>query len=98
MESCTDYRVSIQIKKRVEELAFNFIFSIWTKYTFIAIPGSMVIWFIYMPLVSYAGPRLPWGAFMEYAGIVPRLFGNVNYWLFVILVPFACILRDYLWK
>ncbi|KAI9345739.1 hypothetical protein BD770DRAFT_370616 [Pilaira anomala] len=71
---------------------------IWTKYTFIAIPGSMVIWFIYMPLVSYAGPRLPWGAFMEYAGIVPRLFGNVNYWLFVILVPFSCILRDYLWK
>ncbi|KAI7896245.1 uncharacterized protein EV154DRAFT_558582 [Mucor mucedo] len=71
---------------------------IWTKYTFIAIPGSMVIWFLFMPLVSYVGPLLPWGIFMEYVGIVPRLFGNVNYWLFVILVPFACNLRDYLWK
>ncbi|CAO3621672.1 unnamed protein product [Mucor fragilis] len=71
---------------------------IWTKYTVIAIPGSMVIWFIFMPLVSYVGPLLPWGIFMEYIGIVPRLFGNVNYWLFFILVPLACNLRDYLWK
>ncbi|KAG2212463.1 hypothetical protein INT46_008000 [Mucor plumbeus] len=71
---------------------------IWTKYTVIAIPGSMVIWFIFMPLVSYVGPLLPWDIFMEYIGIVPRLFGNVNYWLFFILVPLACNLRDYLWK
>lgn len=71
---------------------------IWTKYTFIAIPGSMVIWFIFMPFVSYVGPLLPWGIFMEYIGIVPRLFGNVNYWLFFILVPLATNLRDYLWK
>ncbi|KAI8095529.1 hypothetical protein BDF21DRAFT_406112 [Thamnidium elegans] len=71
---------------------------IWTKYTFIAIPGSMGIWFIFMPLVSYVGPLLPWGIFMEYVGIVPRLFGNVNYWLFIILVPFTCNLRDFLWK
>ncbi|KAK4518553.1 uncharacterized protein ATC70_008772 [Mucor velutinosus] len=71
---------------------------IWTKYTVIAIPGSMVIWFIFMPLVSYVGPLLPWGIFMEYIGIVPRLFGNVNYWLFFILVPLACNLRDFLWK
>jgi phospholipid-transporting ATPase len=77
---------------------FNLSSSIWTKYTFIAIPGSMVIWFLFMPLVSYVGPLLPWGIFMEYVGIVPRLFGNVNYWLFLILVPFACNLRDYLWK
>ncbi|KAI8974999.1 hypothetical protein BDB01DRAFT_805666 [Pilobolus umbonatus] len=71
---------------------------IWTKYTFIAIPGSMIIWFIFMPLVSYVGPLLPWDIFMEYIGIVPRLYGNVNYWLFFILVPLACNLRDYLWK
>lgn len=74
------------------------LYSIWTKYTFIAIPGSMVIWFIFMPFVSYVGPLLPWGIFMEYIGIVPRLFGNVNYWLFFILVPLATNLRDYLWK
>ncbi|KAI8376471.1 uncharacterized protein BYT42DRAFT_498686 [Radiomyces spectabilis] len=71
---------------------------IWTKYTYLAIPGSMVIWFIFLPFVAYVGPLLPWGIFLEYEGIVPQLFGNVNYWLFFIMIPFACILRDYLWK
>ncbi|CAO3642128.1 unnamed protein product [Mucor fragilis] len=71
---------------------------IWTKYTFIAIPGSMVIWFIFLPLVAYVGPLLPWEIFQEYYGIVPLLFGNVNFWLFFIVVPLACVLRDYIWK
>ncbi|KAI9485043.1 hypothetical protein BDB00DRAFT_773719 [Zychaea mexicana] len=70
----------------------------WTKYAMIAILGSLVIWFVFLPFVAYVGPMLPWGIFLEYVGIVPRLYGNVNYWLFVILVPFVCILRDYLWK
>ncbi|KAI8331922.1 hypothetical protein BC941DRAFT_359902 [Chlamydoabsidia padenii] len=71
---------------------------IWTKYTYIAIPGSMMIWFIYLPLVSYVGPMLPFGIFAEYSGIVPALWGNINYWLFFLLVPLICVLRDYLWK
>ncbi|CAO3590835.1 unnamed protein product [Absidia cylindrospora] len=73
---------------------------VWTKYTYIAIPGSMVIWFIYLPLVAYVGPLLPsgWGIFLEYQGIVPLLFGNVNYWLFFLMIPLLCNLRDYLWK
>ncbi|CEP15033.1 hypothetical protein [Parasitella parasitica] len=71
---------------------------IWTKYTFIAIPGSLVIWFIFLPLVAYVGPLLPWDIFEEYYGIVPLLFGNVNFWLFFVVVPFACVLRDYVWK
>ena len=70
----------------------------WTKYAVIAIVGSLVIWFVFLPLVAYVGPMLPWGIFLEYVGIVPQLYGNVNYWLFVILVPLVCILRDYLWK
>ncbi|KAI8147582.1 hypothetical protein BJV82DRAFT_596103 [Fennellomyces sp. T-0311] len=70
----------------------------WTKYAVIAIVGSLVIWVVFLPFVAYVGPMLPWGIFLEYVGIVPQLYGNVNYWLFVILVPFVCILRDYLWK
>lgn len=73
-------------------------FSIWTKWSFLAIPGSMVIWFAFLPLVSYVGPLLPWDIFNEYNGIVPQLFGNVNFWLFFIIVPLACVLRDYIWK
>ncbi|KAI8373598.1 hypothetical protein EDC96DRAFT_438020 [Choanephora cucurbitarum] len=71
---------------------------IWTKYTIIAIPGSFAIWFIFLPLVAYVGPLVPMDIFMEYYGIIPLLFGNVNFWLFIIVVPLGCILRDYLWK
>ncbi|KAI9478083.1 MAG: hypothetical protein EXX96DRAFT_595572 [Benjaminiella poitrasii] len=71
---------------------------IWTKYTFIAIFGSFVIWLVFLPLVSYVGPLLPWEIFLEYNGIVPQLYGNVNFWLFAIVVPLGCVLRDYIWK
>ncbi|KAI8081524.1 uncharacterized protein BX664DRAFT_268350 [Halteromyces radiatus] len=71
---------------------------VWTKWTWIAIPGSMVIWFIFLPVVSYIGPLLPFGIFFEYHGIVPALWGNINYWLFFLLIPLICVLRDYLWK
>ncbi|KAG1140735.1 hypothetical protein G6F38_008904 [Rhizopus arrhizus] len=71
---------------------------IWTKYTVIAIPGSMVIWFIYLPVVSYIGSAINVDVFPEYYGIVPMLWGNVNFWLFVLLVPFVCNLRDFIWK
>lgn len=76
----------------------HFLCSIWTKYTVIAIPGSMVIWFIYLPVVSYIGSAINVDVFPEYYGIVPMLWGNVNFWLFVLLVPFVCNLRDFIWK
>lgn len=95
MESSFDYRVSTIFSLHKHILTLH---SIWTKYTFIAIPGSLVIWFIFLPLVAYVGPLLPWEIFQEYYGIVPLLFGNVNFWLFFIVVPFACVLRDYIWK
>lgn len=94
LEGCLDHRVSVLLLEK--EILISC--SIWTKYTFIAIPGSMVIWFIFLPLVSYVGPLLPVDIFMEYYGIIPELFGNINYWLFFIIVPLMCVLRDYLWK
>ncbi|KAI7904565.1 uncharacterized protein BX663DRAFT_502824 [Cokeromyces recurvatus] len=71
---------------------------IWTKYTFIAIPGSMLIWFVYLPVAAYIGPAISVDVFPEYNGIVPMLWGNVNFWLFVLLVPFVCNIRDFVWK
>ncbi|KAI9251699.1 hypothetical protein EDC94DRAFT_621844 [Helicostylum pulchrum] len=70
----------------------------WTKYSWICIPGSMVIWFIFLVITAYVGPLLPWQLFMEYNDIVPQLMGNANFWLFFIIVPLACVLRDYIWK
>ncbi|KAL1926205.1 hypothetical protein VTP01DRAFT_6070 [Rhizomucor pusillus] len=71
---------------------------IWTKYTVIAIVGSMVAWYIFLPVVAYIGPAISSGVFPEYNGIVPMLWGNVNFWLFIILIPLICNLRDFLWK
>ncbi|OZJ05495.1 hypothetical protein BZG36_01897 [Bifiguratus adelaidae] len=69
---------------------------VWTKYTFIAIPGSVVLWFIFLPVAVGIGSR--WSVFTEYTGIIPRLWGNVNFWLYIILVPFMANLRDFAWK
>ncbi|KAI8086490.1 uncharacterized protein BX664DRAFT_264529 [Halteromyces radiatus] len=71
---------------------------VWTKYTAIAILGSMVVWFIYLPVVEYIGRAISVSTFPEYDGMVPMLWGNVNFWLFIILVPFVCNLRDFIWK
>ncbi|ORX52482.1 phospholipid-translocating P-type ATPase [Hesseltinella vesiculosa] len=71
---------------------------IWTKYTAIAIIGSMLVWFIYLPVVEYIAHAISRDTFPEYQGMVPMLWGNLNFWLFVILVPFVCNLRDFIWK
>ncbi|CAO3648890.1 unnamed protein product [Cunninghamella echinulata] len=71
---------------------------IFTKYTAIAVFGSMVVWFIYLPVVQYIGHAISINTFPEYDGMVRMLWGNVNFWLFIILVPFVCNIRDYVWK
>lgn len=97
VEGSSYYRVSVY-RRYFFTLTHMGFFSIWTKYTVIAIPGSMLIWFIYLPVVSYIGSAISVDIFPEYYGIVPMLWGNVNFWLFVLLVPFVCNLRDFIWK
>lgn len=59
---------------------------------------SMAVWFIYLIIVAYIGPAISVNVMPEYFGMVPMLWGNVNFWLFLIIVPFICNLRDYIWK
>jgi phospholipid-transporting ATPase len=70
--------------------------NLWTKYTVIAIPGSLVVWFVFLPIYATVAPKL--GFSMEYAGVVPRLFPSLAFWLTIIVVPVLCLLRDYAWK
>ncbi|KAI8073828.1 hypothetical protein BC940DRAFT_289308 [Gongronella butleri] len=70
----------------------------WTKYTAVAIFGSMVVWYIYLPVVEFIIPAISKTAFPEYVGMVPMMWGNLQFWLFIILVPFICNLRDFIWK
>ncbi|OJJ01405.1 hypothetical protein ASPVEDRAFT_40983 [Aspergillus versicolor CBS 583.65] len=70
--------------------------NIWTKYTFIAIPGSMVIWLGFLPAYGYAAPAI--GFSKEYYGTIPRLFTSPIFYLMAIVLPCLCLLRDYAWK
>ncbi|KAI9369600.1 hypothetical protein BJX61DRAFT_545418 [Aspergillus egyptiacus] len=70
--------------------------NIWTKYTFLAIPGSMIIWLAFLPAYGYAAPAI--GFSREYYGTIPRLFTSPIFYLMAIVLPCLCLLRDYAWK
>lgn len=70
--------------------------TVWTKYTVLAIPGSMIIWMIYLPAYGYAAPALNFST--EYKNIIPRVFGSPQFWLMGLVLPVLCLLRDFAWK
>lgn len=70
--------------------------NIWTKYHVIAIPGSLLIWLIFLPAYGYAAPAL--GFSMEYYGIVPVIFTLPQFYMMAIILPAICLLRDFAWK
>ncbi|KAF1344524.1 hypothetical protein BDV97DRAFT_303904 [Delphinella strobiligena] len=70
--------------------------NIWTKYSVLAIPGSLAIWFIFLPIYGTVAPKL--GFSMEYHGIIPELFGSPVFWLTIVVLPVLCLLRDFAWK
>ncbi|KAJ1659306.1 aminophospholipid translocase [Dispira simplex] len=70
--------------------------STWTKYTYIAIPGSMVLWLVFLPIYATFAPQA--NLSLEYSGVIPRLFGAPGFWFTVTLLPTTALLRDYVWK
>ncbi|OLY82270.1 putative phospholipid-transporting ATPase DRS2 [Smittium mucronatum] len=70
--------------------------STWTKWTVVAIPGSLLIWIGFIPLYGYVGPKIKIAS--EYQGMNSVTLGNLTYWLVFLLIPITCILRDYSWK
>lgn len=73
--------------------------NIWTKYTFLAIPGSMAIWLSFIPIYATVAPRIGKHGFStEYDGVIPRLFTSPVFWLMALVLPVLCLLRDVSWK
>ncbi|KAL8999100.1 MAG: hypothetical protein Q9169_001988 [Polycauliona sp. 2 TL-2023] len=70
--------------------------NIWTKYTFVAIPGSMVIWLIFLPIYGIVAPKV--GVSPEYEGVIPQLFVSPVFYLMMVILPVLCLLRDFSWK
>ncbi|EST09357.2 P-type ATPase, A domain protein [Kalmanozyma brasiliensis GHG001] len=69
---------------------------VWTKYTFAAIPGSLVFTIGFIVVYALIAPRL--GFSKEYDGIVPRLYGLSDFWFAMLVIPPICLARDFCWK
>lgn len=72
--------------------------NIWTKYHFMAIPGSMVIWLVFLPAYSWAAPRIGGGFSTELRGIIPVMFTSPVFYAMALLLPPLCLVRDFAWK
>ncbi|QIX01316.1 hypothetical protein AMS68_006833 [Peltaster fructicola] len=73
------------------------IVNIWTKWTFLAIPGSFIIWFIFLPFYGYLAPMLHFST--EYINTIPVVFELPEFWLMgFIVLPALCLVRDFAWK
>jgi phospholipid-transporting ATPase len=70
--------------------------NIWTKWTILAIPGSLVLWFIFLPAWGTVAPKFGWS--IEYVNILPVLFSDPNFYATVLILPFLCLIRDFAWK
>ena len=70
--------------------------NIWTKYTFLAIPGSLGVWLLFLPFYAWIAPKL--NISREFSGVNGRLWDSVVFWLMAIVLPPLCLLRDWSWK
>jgi phospholipid-transporting ATPase len=70
--------------------------NIWTKYTVLAIPGSMLLWFILLPIYAIVAPKADTS--LEYIGVIQRLFPDARFWAMFCVLPPLCLIRDFAWK
>jgi phospholipid-transporting ATPase len=72
--------------------------NVWTKYTVLAIPGSMIIWLAFIPVYATAAPRIGSGFSTELRGIPGVMFSSPVFYAMVLLLPPLCLVRDFAWK
>jgi len=77
-------------------LKASIVVNIWTKWTILAIPGSLAIWLILLPLYAWIAPML--GFSEEFHGLNERLWTNVTFWGMMVVLPPLCLVRDFAWK
>ena len=70
--------------------------NMWTKYTVIAIPGSLLVWFIFLPVYAIVAPKLNFST--EYINILPVVLTDPSFYLMMVVLPVLCLLRDFAWK
>lgn len=71
--------------------------NIWTKYTFIAIPGSYVVWMVFIPIYAIVAPKIN-GLSSELHGLAPVMFTSPVFYALCLILPPLCLMRDFAWK
>ena len=68
----------------------------WSKYTVIAIPGSLVFWLVFYPVYGVILPH--WNISYELRGTVSHNYRALTFWFMCFGLPVLCLLRDGLYK
>ncbi|UKZ80625.1 hypothetical protein TrVFT333_008388 [Trichoderma virens FT-333] len=68
----------------------------WTKYHVMAIPGSMVIWWVFIAVYGTVAPKVKIST--EYYGVIPKLYSSPIFWLQMFVLALLCLSRDIAWK
>lgn len=72
------------------------LFSLWTKWTLLAIPGSFAVTMVLLPLYASIAPKA--GVSREYYDLMPRLLSSPVFYFSLVLIPITCLVRDLAWK
>ncbi|XP_006832100.1 PREDICTED: probable phospholipid-transporting ATPase IB-like [Chrysochloris asiatica] len=81
--------VTVCLKAGLETLS-------WTKFTHLAIWGSIIIWMAFFAIYSYFWPTIPVSPDMR--GQVNMAMVSPHFWLGFLLVPTACLIQNILWR
>ncbi|KAF7691668.1 phospholipid-transporting ATPase IB isoform X2 [Silurus meridionalis] len=67
----------------------------WTRFSHLAVWGSMVLWMLFFAVYSFIWPHIPIAPDM--LGQAGRVMQCWSFWLGLIMVPAACLLKDVAW-
>lgn len=70
--------------------------NIWTKWTVLAIPGSLIFWLGFLPAYGIVAPKV--NVSPEYRNTIPKIYTSAPFYLMAIIIPVACLTRDIAWK
>uniref|UniRef100_A0A671RQ98 Phospholipid-transporting ATPase n=1 Tax=Sinocyclocheilus anshuiensis TaxID=1608454 RepID=A0A671RQ98_9TELE len=68
----------------------------WTRFSHLAVWGSMVLWMLFIAVYSAIWPTIPIAPDM--LGQAGRVMQCWSFWLGLILVPTTCLLKDVVWN
>uniref|UniRef100_A0AAZ3P3X9 Phospholipid-transporting ATPase n=1 Tax=Oncorhynchus tshawytscha TaxID=74940 RepID=A0AAZ3P3X9_ONCTS len=68
----------------------------WTRFSHLAVWGSMILWMLFFTVYSAFWPSIPIAPDMQ--GQASRVMQCWHFWLGLVLVPAACLLKDFAWN